>query len=387
MSALALPRAQLVASVYDAALDPSRWRDFVSELVYAMNSTVGMIWGHDFSDKSVLIPGDASDLLFSSVGLSPTALAQFEAYYGAVNVWVQDPEKHTAGTVVHDEMMFPRSRLKRTEYWTDWLRPQDIFYSSAAIVERTRDRSLNATVCRPEAAGPYSEQELQTLAALMPHLQTGFALHRKFRRLDALAGATTAVFDQLPFGVVLFDESLTLLHHNARAKALIDEAADVVQLGARGLRCTRPREEQRLNNLLQSAVRTGESGQGSAGGPVRLIRTRGDMLQLFVAPLPSWSGPFGLRAAAAVFVSMPDAATVSLSRALHSVYQMTPAECRLTEALVNGMSPREYGEKTGVSINTVRTQIKSAATRVGVHRQADLVRTVLLGPAILSRPR
>jgi DNA-binding CsgD family transcriptional regulator/PAS domain-containing protein len=386
MSVLGLQRAQLVASVYDAALQPSRWRDFLSELVFATGSTTGLIWGHDFSQRSVTVPGRTSDALFASVGFSELALAQFESYYGALNVWLQDPALHVGGTVVHGEMMFPNSQLKKTEYWTDWLRPQDIFHTSAAIVERTPDRSLNATVCRPESAGPYSAQELGLLAELMPHLQTGFALHRRLRDLDVLAGASTAVLDRMPLGVALFDEAGALIHHNTRAAQLLEGAADMLSVRGGRLVCSRPRENDKLAALLRAAVRTGVAECGSAGGAVRLQHSGGDTLHLFVTPLPSWSGPFGLRAAAAVFLSRPGTGVGPLARALQKVYQMTPAECRLTEALVNGLSPKEYCAQAEVSISTVRTQIRSATAKVGARRQMDLVRTVLLGPVALSRP-
>ncbi|CAN7665102.1 helix-turn-helix transcriptional regulator [Pseudorhodoferax sp. LjRoot39] len=385
MSVLGLQRAQLVASVYEAALDPSRWGGFLSELVFATGSTTGIIWGHDFSQRTVTVPGRTSDTLFCSVGFSEQALAQFDAHYGALNVWLQNPALHVGGTVVHGEMLFPNSQLKKTEYWADWLRPQDLFYSSAAIVERTPDRSLNATVCRPEGAGPYSAQELGILAELMPHLQTGFALHRKFRDLDVLAGASTAVLDRMPLGVALFDESGALVHHNIRAKQLLAESSDILAVRGGRLVCSRPRENDRLAALLRAAVRTGLAESGSAGGAVRLQHSGGDTLHLFVTPLPSWSGPFGLRAAAAVFLSRPDGSIGALAKALQQVYQMTPAECRLTEALVNGLSAKEYGAQAGVSISTVRTQIRTATAKVGARRQVDLVRTVLLGPAALSR--
>ena len=386
MSVLGLQRAQLVASIYEAALAPSRWNGFLCELVYATGSTTGIIWGHDFSQRTVTVAGHTNDALFCSSGFSGQALAQFEAHYGALNVWLQDPSLHTAGSVVHGEMLYPNRLLKKSEYWADWLRPQDIFYTSAAIVERTPERSLNATVCRPEAAGPYSEQELGILAELMPHLQTGFALHRRLRDLDALAGASTAVLDRMPLGVALLDESGALIHHNTRAKQLLDGAADMLAVRGGRLVCSRPRENDKLAALLRAAVRTGLADSVSAGGALRLQHLGGDTLHLLVTPLPSWSGPFGLRAAAAVFLSRPEDSVGSLAKALQQVYQMTPAECRLTEALVNGLSPKEYCVQAGISISTVRTQIRTATAKVGARRQVDLVRTVLLGPAALSRP-
>ncbi|RYY71843.1 MAG: helix-turn-helix transcriptional regulator [Comamonadaceae bacterium] len=62
---------------------------------------------------------------------------------------------------------------------------------------------------------------------------------------------------------------------------------------------------------------------------------------------------------------------------------MTVAEAKVTEALVNGKTPNEYADAQGLTMNTVRTQIKAAAVKAGASRQADLVRIVLTGPGVL----
>jgi len=54
---------------------------------------------------------------------------------------------------------------------------------------------------------------------------------------------------------------------------------------------------------------------------------------------------------------------------------------------VNGLSSQEYVEQRGRSIHTVRAQLKAAATKVGASRQADFVRTILMGPAMLQLGR
>ena len=65
---------------------------------------------------------------------------------------------------------------------------------------------------------------------------------------------------------------------------------------------------------------------------------------------------------------------------------MTPAEAALTEALVSGHSLQEFAELRSTSMHTVRTQLKAAAAKAGAKRQADLVRIVLTGPAVLGIP-
>ncbi|MNV18232.1 hypothetical protein D3C71_1090530 [compost metagenome] len=70
---------------------------------------------------------------------------------------------------------------------------------------------------------------------------------------------------------------------------------------------------------------------------------------------------------------------------LRSLYGLTPAEARLAQALVNGLSLQEYADQQSVSIHTVRSQFRTIATKADVGRQTDFVRAVLTGPAMLQR--
>ncbi len=72
-------------------------------------------------------------------------------------------------------------------------------------------------------------------------------------------------------------------------------------------------------------------------------------------------------------------------KVLRSLYGLTPAEARLAQALVNGLSLQEYADQQSVSIHTVRSQFRTIATKAGVGRQTDFVRAVLTGPAMLQR--
>ena len=53
---------------------------------------------------------------------------------------------------------------------------------------------------------------------------------------------------------------------------------------------------------------------------------------------------------------------------------LTPAEARLAARLRFGLSLKEASEELGISVNTARNQLKSVFDKLGVNRQADLVR-------------
>jgi DNA-binding CsgD family transcriptional regulator len=55
-------------------------------------------------------------------------------------------------------------------------------------------------------------------------------------------------------------------------------------------------------------------------------------------------------------------------------YRLTPAEARLAAHIGGGGSVAAYAAGYEISVGTVRTHLKAVFAKVGVHRQADLVR-------------
>jgi len=53
--------------------------------------------------------------------------------------------------------------------------------------------------------------------------------------------------------------------------------------------------------------------------------------------------------------------------------RLTPAEVTVVRFLARGLVPREIAARRESSINTVRTQLKSAMAKIGVHSQIALI--------------
>jgi DNA-binding CsgD family transcriptional regulator/PAS domain-containing protein len=373
--------AGLLRSIYDAALDASRWQEFLVRFATEFSSQAAMIFGQDFSDRSVEVTGAPASLA-AHHGITEEFMRSFSAHYCSTNVWTEDERFHHEGLLINGSKVYSDKRLPRTEWHADWLRPQDLFYILAAVVEKRAHRSFNVTAVRSKRCGPYTEQEEARLQALVPHLQTAFALHRRLHRAEVLAHASVAVLEHLPMGVVLLDERASVLHANERAHALAQQTG-LLRFDREALRACNHGDDVRLQRAMLSVVVSGRGVPLNAGGAFRLQGLVG-LLHVLVTPLPHWSTPFGEQTAGAVFISDPASVAPPLAGMLRIFYRLTPAEARLAEALVNGLSPQEYAERHGLSIHTVRSQLKAAAAKVGVSRQADLVRTILTGPAMLS---
>lgn len=57
---------------------------------------------------------------------------------------------------------------------------------------------------------------------------------------------------------------------------------------------------------------------------------------------------------------------------IRNMYGLTPRELEIANAISSGMSPYEVGLRDGVSVHTVRNQLKSAMSKLGVRRQAAI---------------
>jgi len=375
--------ANLVSRIYDAAPDSSRWPIFMERLASSLNAGIGMLWLHDFETARYSFDSGGGNIS-TVTGLDSTTLAQFAAYYGARNVWVPNASQLAEGSITISSALYPDALLKQTEWYDGFLRKCDLFYAVGSSIVKQERRDVKMSFVRSERAGRYNEAELHLVRQLMPHLRNAVLLHRELYRLKALAASAMAALEMVPMGIILLTRSGLLMYANRRAHELVNTTA-ALRFGSAGtLDASSSAATGSLRRLIHDAV-SSAIGKGLAhGGALRLLSPNGRKLHLMVTPLPVDPSPFGEGAVAAIFCSDPDAASGVVSHELESIYRMTPAEARLTEALVNGQSLQQYAEARSVTMNTVRTQLKAATAKTGAKRQAELVRIVLTGPAVLG---
>lgn len=89
-----------------------------------------------------------------------------------------------------------------------------------------------------------------------------------------------------------------------------------------------------------------------------------------------------------IFEHLPDQTVFDLSRRLRSViaekepdfaafsehFNITPAERRLLESLVEGLTVVAHAQRAGISVNTARTHMRRLLEKTGSTGQLDLIR-------------
>jgi DNA-binding CsgD family transcriptional regulator/PAS domain-containing protein len=357
----------LIHRIYESAADARQWPQFLAGFAEAVGAHAAGLLMQDLRDHQ----GNLS----AGHGFDPSWTQRYAEHYASRNIWLHRAShvlRHP-GSVMTSEQFTRDSELVKTEFYNDFLRPQQHFYSFGASIAYEESVISGVTAVRSKSAGGFAAAEVDLLHELIPHLQSALRLHQRISGLALRLEHTSAALDRLPQGLLIVDSSGRIVFMNRLADSIL-RIGDGLMLVADGLRARRSHDTVRLRILMARAAGTIAGNDLHPGGALSIPRS-GELgpLKLQVVPLAS-SGP---RAAAIVFISAPEYHPVSESSMLQDLLDLTPAEARLTAALVSGKTIKRFAEEAGVTLNTARTHLKSVFSKTGVSRQADLVRLVL----------
>jgi DNA-binding CsgD family transcriptional regulator len=196
-------------------------------------------------------------------------------------------------------------------------------------------------------------------------------------RLEPFGGAASeeakgTALDHIHHGVVLVDAHGRVLFAN-RAAGAIMRLGDGIALMAEGLRARSVANAKQLKALIS------EAAKGGSGGTMRVVRASlaEPLLLLIVPALPQGCRPTDASPAAIVFVTDPTCAPTPTRRMLRELFGLTATEAKVAMSIAAGNDCRNTARQLRMSMNTVHTHMRHIFRKLGVHRQADLVRVLI----------
>jgi len=352
--------------LYETAIDSSRW----SEAMQLCAHYVGGISAHMLTiDKQLNQP------VFSAHG-GVNVTQDNEADY--VNHYIHlDPRiKLMESLAVQDWWLcvdnFDREFVNRSEFYQDFFIPNSARYSMGACVDVNAGRHTVIGIMRTVDQSQFCNTERICAQRFSLHLQRALRLQTHTQSLQAQAELGYRAIDALALAMLIVDNQANILHLNSLAENLLNNPANGFRSKAGRLSATQSVCSSCLDGLIARAT-----GYPAVAGAMMLggVEPR----QVFITPLPAIS-PFAKewQIPLALVLVMDPAKLLSPLQLLGKLYDLSPAELRVASALLDGKSPEEFGQEAFLSLNTVRTQLKSLFRKTGTHRQSELV-------ALLSR--
>jgi len=365
--------------VYEAALEPTAWHDFVLELCEAYRGAKAIF--------ALQLPGFPLSAAMYQAGFSESMKPHFMRHILSGLPWERARTENFVGRFGMAGEVFPDSGVASTPFYRECMEPSGLApvgpIGHTIALEHGRPLASLA-IFRPAGAESWTADDLALGDLLVPHLAKAYRIHQRIRETGALAEA----MDRLPTGIVLLDARHQPLLTNRTARYILGER-DGIAIDESGLRAGDVSE----NKLLQQFIRDVTAQQDSEiPRPEERIlavsRPSGRRpYPVMLAPLLSATSEGTLHdAVAVVYITDLEADSLEHAPALKDLYGLTDAEVELVVLLCEGCSLEEAARRREVTHNTARSQLKQVFAKTGASRQSELVRLVLAGVAPIGRP-
>lgn len=376
---------QLWESIYEAALEPRRWEDVVSQTMQLLDARSGKVGSVDF--------GRGVSHTVALRGIDPDLHERWQSEYGDQDLWARagverlamDPGVRTAT----GQQLVDPDVVARTPVYRDILDRCGIEDTVSTALAWSDSMVGWLAVYRGPDQDRFGPREILLQDAIGKQARRAFALGRLVERER---GRGRALIERLPCAAFVCEGDGRIVGRN--------RAADALLLAGEGIRAPGDRlgaihhgDRERLRSALAEATQSAV-GQSLLGGSTLRVR-RGEErapLAVFIDPLP----PEGVAAddfalsifepVALVLVSDPELHTRLPAERLAVAFGLTPAQSRLLAALCTGESPGEYADRSGIARETARTHVKHLLAKTGARRQSDVVRLALESVARLAPP-
>ncbi|MFN7938837.1 MAG: helix-turn-helix transcriptional regulator [Bryobacteraceae bacterium] len=353
------PLNLLIQQTYAAAEGTGSWEDFLNTISQHSNSRVAAILRFDISAGAT----------GSITGLDPAQLLRYYDYYSKINPWtartVNAPLNNTP--ISPGEALLPLSELRKTEFYNDWGRYNDVVHTLAVRLAIDHRSFVYLSVNRGERHGPIQHHESEFLHQLLPHLSKSITMHEQLVRARALASSRQLLF--------LLDHRGTVLDMTSHAQRWIANR-DLLQIGAnRQITTVSLRSQPKFTSLLH----------GQQPQIIRLLNAKGAEYVLVCRPLPANHHLFSSHFNWSILTVIPPETKSQLTQ-IGALYSLTPAEIRLCQALLDTGSLDRAMQVLSITRNTVRAQMSSVFRKTNTTRQGELIRLLTRIATIASAP-
>lgn len=362
----------LVRRVYSAGLDRAHWSGFLADLSNLMGQSWLALHGHD-AHRNV-------NLGFLTHNYSPDHHSSYLQHFAGRNPWNARAARVPVGAVIHSQRLLEPGVLKRTEFYNDWIRPQeDIGTGAGVTLFRDRERFLRLSCnIRFRDLERMEARLLGLLEAIGPHMQASFQLSRR------LAGAR--VGQHYEDALQLVPEAILLLDHSGRI-TFANAAAERLLLASKGLAIDADRRlavaDLSARQAIDAALTSIAKGTARPSTSIT-VPTAAAPLVAELFPFVTDEAPIeppllllldGLPSVMLLLrrstSPLRDGLAIAADR-----FGWSPAETALCGHLMDGGSVRSFSERRGVSFHTARNQMRSVMEKAGIQRQSALIALV-----------
>jgi DNA-binding CsgD family transcriptional regulator/PAS domain-containing protein len=359
---------KVIEALYKGDTGEQRWTRVAQAMSSLMQAHVVRITATDARTNELLV-----DAL--TEGWPDDLLREYDSQYMSHDPRIKGAMRNlgtsVACTDIVDHDTFDKSPLVR-----DLLdRPSvDARWSLMRISRAFDGAYLRVGASRRRADGAFVANDKRQFDEALRHILHVLELDARIAALDREKRTLAESLDAVASATVILTRDLHVLHVNVAASQLIGEGRGLRLVGGR-LTATRPAD----HTALESAVRQADGAREGLGHPpltVVIHNTQHEpvLVRAYALARSSFMASAENTGQCVLILTVGKRQPDNGLDAVLGSFGLTTAEQRVVRHLIQGSRLSAVAKSLDVSIETVRSQLKSAHGKIGVRRQSDLVR-------------
>ena len=363
---------EIISCIYDAALDPDQWNNVIEKMAMAFQAKQGYI--RVINSKSSQIQHVYTH------NKDPQWEQPYKDYYIHKDPWLNDilKEKKTFVSCTHHHLS--NREYEALEFHRDFVLPQKNHYGIGGRISIDDNLESFFGLNRDKIKQGFEDEYLNALQLFVPHIQKALLINEKTRHSNLRQKLLSDALNQINSPLLLLDKNGGILFINSQAEQLIEFRTDI-SIKNNHIILSSPTDHRNLEKLIHKA--TGRDNSIQQGGAMCFSDpVTHSAISILVNPISPNMVHLDTQSNKNVLLVLSthqDQKSLPIEL-LTDLYNLTPAEARLTASLCRGLTLDEVSEKLELSKNTLKSQLRSCFTKVGVNRQSELIRLINAGP-------
>ena len=364
---------RILASLYDAMLDETRW-PATSALIDEACGLTG--------NGLMVAEGPKDDVRAVFVGLYSRGQRrqdlerEYLENYHSIDERVPRFRQLPVSRLVHINDLYTAEELKTSPTYNELLRRAGMQDSLNVRLPGLDGSHIGWGLNDPVDSDGWGSSRITMVQRLLPHIQQFVRVRQALVRAEARSSTVTALLDNPRIGVLELDRRGRIMEGNDRARSILRHGDGLLDRNGM-LRARAPADQVRLERLVGVALPA--SGAVAVSGS--MVLRRSSVVPPFVVHVKPVGGPqpdHGARHVAALVLIVEPGRQHRINPDLvATTLELTPAETQVAVWLAEGNSVGDMAEATGHTKAAIYWHLQRIYQKHSISRQADLVRLVL----------
>ena len=363
---------KIISCIYDAALDPELWENVIQQMSITFKADQGYMRVINTKSSHVQhVYAHNKDAQWEK---------PYKDYYIHKDPWLNDILKSKESFISCTHHYLSNKEYEALEFHRDFVVPQKTHYGMGGKIHIKNNLESFLGLNRDKKRQGFEDEYLDALRSFTPHIQKALLINQKTQHDNLKHNLLSDALNQINSPLLLVNKNGGILFINSQAEQLIELRTDI-SIKNNHLALSSPLDHKKLGKLIHQA--TGKDNSIRQGRAMCFTdSTSNSSISILVSPINPQIVHIDTQSNENILLALSthqDQKSLSVEL-LTGLYNLTPAEARLTANLCQGLSLDEISEKLELSKNTLKSQLRSTFAKTGVSRQAELMRLINAGP-------